>query len=103
MTITQAQDALLVVVGGATGNQGGSVIRYLANSPKSYRIRALTRDATKPKAKELASLGAEVYSVNLNPENKAKVVEAYTGADVVFVRRPIISVDASSNTDQRIY
>ncbi|KAH6917989.1 NAD(P)-binding protein [Coprinopsis sp. MPI-PUGE-AT-0042] len=84
MTITQSQDAPLVVVGGATGNQGGSVIRFLAGSPKAYRIRALTRDVTKPKARKLADQGVEVVSVNLTPENKAKIVQAYTGADIVF-------------------
>ena len=87
MTITQAQDAPLVVVGGATGNQGGSVIRFLSESPKPYRIRALTRDATKPNAKRLAEQGVEVVSVSLDAENKAKVIEAYKGADIVFVRR----------------
>jgi uncharacterized protein YbjT (DUF2867 family) len=86
MTITQAQDAPLVVVGGATGSQGGSVVRYLINSTSPYRIRALTRDATKPSATKLAEKGIEVVSVNLTVDNKAKIVEAYRDADVVFVR-----------------
>jgi uncharacterized protein YbjT (DUF2867 family) len=86
MTISNSQDAPLIVVGGATGNQGGSVIRFLIESPKAYRIRGLTRDATKPNAKKLADQGVEVVSVNLTPENKAKIVEAYSGADVIFVR-----------------
>jgi uncharacterized protein YbjT (DUF2867 family) len=85
MTITQSQTAPLVVVGGATGNQGGSVVHWLKESDKDYRIRALTRDATKLKAKALAELGAEVVSVDLKSENKEDIVKAYTGADVVFV------------------
>ncbi|KAH6917987.1 hypothetical protein BKA70DRAFT_1416013 [Coprinopsis sp. MPI-PUGE-AT-0042] len=84
MTITQSQDAPLVVVGGATGNQGGGVIRFLVESPKAHRIHALTRDVTKPSARKLADQGIEVVSVNLTSNNKAKAVEAYTGADVVF-------------------
>jgi uncharacterized protein YbjT (DUF2867 family) len=85
MTITQSQSAPLVVVGGATGNQGGSVLHYVKESDKEYRIRALTRDASKPKAKALAELGAEVISIDLKPENKEDIVKAYKGADVVFV------------------
>jgi uncharacterized protein YbjT (DUF2867 family) len=86
MTITQSSQAPLVAIGGATGNQGGSVLRYLQKSDKEYRIRALTRDNTKPKAKALADLGAEVISIDLKPENKDKIEQAYAGADVVFVR-----------------
>ncbi|KAJ9125686.1 hypothetical protein QFC22_000649 [Naganishia vaughanmartiniae] len=85
MTITQSSQAPLVVIGGATGNQGGSVLRYLKDSDKEYRIRALTRDSTKPKAKALANLGAEVISIDLKPENQDKIEKAYAGADVVFV------------------
>jgi uncharacterized protein YbjT (DUF2867 family) len=85
MTITQSQTAPLVVIGGATGNQGGSVLHWLKESDREYRIRALTRDASKPKAKALADLGAEVVSVDLKPENKDDIVKAYRGGDVVFV------------------
>jgi hypothetical protein len=61
------------------------VLHYLKESDKEYRIRALTRDASKPKAKALAELGAEVISVDLRPENKEDIIKAYKGADVVFV------------------
>lgn len=48
----------LVLVGGATGNQGSLVARaLLANG---FGVRALTRDAEKPAARELATLGAEI-------------------------------------------
>ncbi|KAH6917986.1 NAD(P)-binding protein, partial [Coprinopsis sp. MPI-PUGE-AT-0042] len=72
------------VVGGATGNQCGSVIRFLVESLTAYRIRALTRDVSKPSAKKLADQGIELFLVNLTADYKAKIVEAYTGADVVF-------------------
>ena len=85
MTITQSQTVPLVVVGGATGNQGGSTVYYLKESDKEYRIRALTRDASKPKAKALAGLGAEVVSVDLKPGNMADIQKVFEGADVVFV------------------
>ncbi|KAA2262580.1 NmrA/HSCARG family protein [Solihabitans fulvus] len=48
----------LVLVGGATGNQGSVVAReLLANG---FGVRALTRDPAKPAARELAALGAEI-------------------------------------------
>lgn len=91
MTITKSTSAPLVVIGGATGNQGGSVLHYLRESDKEYRLRALTRDNTKPKAKALSELGVEVVSIDLKPENKEKIQEVYSGADVVFVS-PLLSI-----------
>lgn len=85
MTITQSASAPLVVIGGATGNQGGSVLHYLKESDKDYRLRALTRDNSRPKAKAIADLGVDVVSIDLKPENKDKIQEVYNGADVVFV------------------
>jgi uncharacterized protein YbjT (DUF2867 family) len=85
MTITQSTSAPLVVIGGATGNQGGSVLQFLQESDKEYRLRALTRDASKPKAKALLDLGVDVVAIDLKPENQDRIQEAYSGADVVFV------------------
>lgn len=56
----------ILAVFGATGNQGGSVIRaVLSDSALSsqFKIRAITRDVTKPAAKALADKGVEVVSV----------------------------------------
>lgn len=56
----------LITVFGATGNQGGSVIRTIlddAQLSKEFRIRAVTRDKSKPRALELASQGIEVVKV----------------------------------------
>ncbi|KAI5451860.1 hypothetical protein NCC49_001162 [Naganishia albida] len=83
MTITQSASAPLVVIGGATGNQGGSVLHYLKESDKDYRLRALTRDNSRPKAKAIADLGVDVVSIDLKPENKDKIQEVYNGADAV--------------------
>lgn len=44
-----------VLVVGATGQQGRSVIRALCQS-REYRCLALTRDVSSPKARRLASL-----------------------------------------------
>ncbi|KAF1955112.1 NAD(P)-binding protein [Byssothecium circinans] len=59
----------LLVVFGATGNQGGSVIRYVLSDPdisSRYSIRAITRDANRPESKALASKGIEVVSADLD-------------------------------------
>ena len=85
MTITQSSSAPLIVVGGATGNQGSSVIRELQLSPLPYRIRALTRDLLKTKAKELGEIGCEVISIDIKAGAGNELVEAYSGADAVFV------------------
>jgi uncharacterized protein YbjT (DUF2867 family) len=56
----------LLTVFGATGRQGGSVIRtVLADSSlsKQFKIRGITRDVSKPDAKALADKGVEMISV----------------------------------------
>ncbi|KAJ7084956.1 NAD(P)-binding protein [Mycena epipterygia] len=85
MTITQLTSAPLVAVVGATGTQGGSVIKALAESDKTYRVRAFTRDPKKPAALELVKLGVEVVGVSLVVENKDEVFKAFVGADVAFL------------------
>jgi uncharacterized protein YbjT (DUF2867 family) len=70
---------------GATGNQGGSVIRSILAHPqlsKTYSIRAVTRDPSKPAAVELKKLGVEVVAADLN--DAASVKAAIKGASVVF-------------------
>lgn len=56
----------LITVFGATGNQGGSVIEALLADEtlrKEFKIRAITRDTSKPAAKALEGKGVEVVSV----------------------------------------
>ena len=55
-----------ITVLGATGKQGGSVVKaILADSKTSrqFHVKAVTRDPSKDSAKALASLGAEVVAV----------------------------------------
>jgi uncharacterized protein YbjT (DUF2867 family) len=59
--------AKLLTVFGASGNQGGSVIKaVLADNvlSKQFRIRAVTRDTSKAGMKELAEKGVEIVSVS---------------------------------------
>lgn len=56
----------VLVVFGATGKQGGSVINSILEDPKSagqFSIRAITRDPSKPKAQDLIKKGVECFSV----------------------------------------
>ena len=58
----------LVVVFGATGQQGGSVVRAILgdeNAASKYSLRAVTRDINKPSAKALAEKGVECVSVRI--------------------------------------
>lgn len=62
----------MILVSGATGKQGGAVARQLLKD--GWKVRALTRDASKPAAKELEELGAEIFQgdmTNLNSLEKA--------------------------------
>ena len=57
----------IVVVFGATGAQGGSVVKAILGDSKlreSWAVRGVTRDVTKPSAKALEKLGAETISVS---------------------------------------
>jgi uncharacterized protein YbjT (DUF2867 family) len=59
----------LLAVFGASGNQGNSTAHFvLADSDLSqrYAVRAVSRDVTNPKMKELESKGAELVQANLD-------------------------------------
>lgn len=58
-----------LTVFGATGNQGGSVIKAVLADPvlsKEFKIRGVTRDASKPAAQKLAAQGVEVVTVGIS-------------------------------------
>jgi uncharacterized protein YbjT (DUF2867 family) len=56
-----------IAVVGATGAQGGGLVRAILADPSGgFAARALTRDVNTGKAKELAKLGAEVVSANVD-------------------------------------
>ena len=75
---TMAEKKLIAVVG-ATGAQGGGLVRAILEDPASaFTVRALTRNAGSDKAQELARLGAEVVEADLDDE--ASVTEAFKGA-----------------------
>ncbi|KAF0642455.1 hypothetical protein FPSE5266_05353 [Fusarium pseudograminearum] len=71
-----------VVIIGATGLQGGSVTRILAQSPDRYIIRGLTRNTSSPKAQELAKLGIEVQQADV--DDSKSLQDAFHDAHVIF-------------------
>lgn len=75
-------DKKIIAVVGATGAQGGSLVRAILNDPDGgFTARAITRDANSDKAKELAALGAEVVEADVdNVESLKKAFEGAYGA-----------------------
>eukprot|EP00243_Klebsormidium_subtile_P003390 TRINITY_DN16777_c0_g1_i1.p1 TRINITY_DN16777_c0_g1~~TRINITY_DN16777_c0_g1_i1.p1 ORF type:complete len:323 (+),score=62.63 TRINITY_DN16777_c0_g1_i1:328-1296(+) len=72
----------LILVTGATGSQGGGVVRHLLEGGV-FRVCALTRDATSAKARALADRGVEVVQGDLlQPESLSK---AFAGASALFL------------------
>lgn len=71
-----------IVVFGATGAQGGGLVRSILNDPSSeFAVRAVTRDVNSDKAKALANAGAEVVSANADDiESIKKVLNGAYGA-----------------------
>lgn len=75
----------LLTVFGATGAQGGSVVKSVLAHPtlsKEYKIRAITRDPSKPNAKALASQGVEPVKADLDDAESIK--HALAGSHAVF-------------------
>jgi uncharacterized protein YbjT (DUF2867 family) len=70
----------LIVVAGATGQQGGAVARHLLKH--GWQVRALTRDPNKDAAKALAAQGAELFENDL--DDRAGLDRALQGAYGAF-------------------
>ncbi len=62
-------DKKIIAVMGATGSQGGGLVRAIQQDSSSpFRARAITRDSKSDKARRLAELGAEVVEADVNDE-----------------------------------
>ncbi len=69
----------IIAVVGATGAQGGGLVRAILDDPSGrFAARAITRDVSSPKARELAQLGAEVVAADV--DDVESLVRAFTGA-----------------------
>ena len=69
-----------ILVTGATGAQGGALVRQLLQ--RGFSVRALTRNPNKPAGQALAVLGAEVVAGDLDDE--ASLERACVGVYGVF-------------------
>ncbi len=73
----------IIAVVGATGAQGGGLVRAILNDPSGgFAARAITRDVNSDKAKALAALGAEVVAANAHDVDSLK--SAFEGADGAY-------------------
>jgi uncharacterized protein YbjT (DUF2867 family) len=79
-----------VLVAGATGRQGGAVIRYMF--PKGWKLRALTRKPSHAAAQDLARKGIEVVEGDL--EDPASLERAARGVYGVYSVQDFWSVGA---------
>jgi uncharacterized protein YbjT (DUF2867 family) len=71
---------LVVVVTGATGNQGGAVVKGLVE--RGHEVRAVTRTTDSAKARELANAGVTLVRASL--EDTAGLTKALEGATSLF-------------------
>jgi len=69
----------IITVFGATGAQGGGLVRaILADQSSEFAVRAVTRNTSSEKAKALAALGAEVVAADI--DNTDSIKHALKGA-----------------------
>ena len=72
-------DKKIIAVMGATGSQGGGLVRAIQSDPGGgFTARAITRDVNSDKAKALRDLGAEVVAADIDDE--ASLKKAFSGA-----------------------
>lgn len=99
----------LILVTGATGNQGGAVLRHLRE--KGFAVRALTRDPDKPEARALINqTGVEIARADY--EDKPSLLRALEDVYGVFavqtpyesgveaeVRQGVTLIDAAHSSE----
>jgi uncharacterized protein YbjT (DUF2867 family) len=75
----------LLVVFGATGNQGNSTANFVLSDPElsqRYAVRAVSRDISSPKMQDLKSKGAELAQADL--DDASSLPAALEGAEYLF-------------------
>jgi uncharacterized protein YbjT (DUF2867 family) len=76
-------DKKIIAVVGATGAQGGGLVRAIVNDRNGpFKARALTRDVNTEKARALAALGAELVAADVDDLESLK--RAFAGAHGAF-------------------
>ena len=73
----------IIVVAGATGAQGGGLVRAILSDPaREFAVRGLTRDVNSERAQELTRMGAEMVACDAGDE--PALARAYAGAYGAF-------------------
>ena len=91
-------DSGLVLVAGATGQQGGSVARRLLEG--RFRVRGVTRNVDSDAAKELTAMGAEIVRAEFtDPESLDAALE---GVDAVFAVTTPFEAGVDAETAQGV-
>jgi uncharacterized protein YbjT (DUF2867 family) len=76
-------DKKIIAVIGATGAQGGGLVRAIAADPSGgFAARAITRNIASDKAKALAAQGVEVVAADL--DDAASLTRAFGGAHAAY-------------------
>jgi len=70
----------LVLVTGATGSQGGSVVQALLKH--GHQVRGMTRNVVSPAAEQLSKQGVEVVAGDFTDQDS--LVRAASGVDTIF-------------------
>jgi uncharacterized protein YbjT (DUF2867 family) len=86
----------VVLVTGATGRQGGAVVRHML--PKRWRLRALTRNPQSHAAQSLARQGVELLQGDM--EDAASLARAATGAYGIYSVQDFWTVGARREIQQ---
>ena len=83
----------IIAVVGATGAQGGGLVRAILNDPSSgFAARALTRDVNTDAARDLANLGAEVVSADVDDAETLTRAFEGMGAEAVLIAQRVIGI-----------
>jgi uncharacterized protein YbjT (DUF2867 family) len=76
-------DKKVIAVVGATGAQGGGLVRAILDDPGGgFAVRALTRDPSGEKGRRLAAAGAEVAAMDVDDADSVR--RAFQGAHGAF-------------------
>lgn len=79
-----AESRKIIAVVGATGAQGGGLVRAILDDPGGgFGVRALTRDPASGAARALAILGAEVVAADIDDE--ASLAAAFEGVHGAYL------------------
>jgi hypothetical protein len=71
----------LIVVIGATGGQGGSVVNSFITDPE-WRVRGITRNPSSLESKNLEARGVEIVQADLG--DRASLAKAFQDANAIF-------------------